>query len=199
MEKISINLLPLELRTKSKAEISHSLVVKLSVGVLVFSIIISALALSWSVIQSQQLKKTGQEYQSIISKIKANEKKEGLITLLKNRLALISQISEKESEQTSAFNLVNSLIPQNVQALNLKIDKSGSVEINCFSNNLQDVKILIDNLTDSSQTEGKITSAKIVNFTKNSSGYIFEIELSFNSKGKTPAATNIPLPNKNDG
>lgn len=195
MEKISINLLPLELRTQTKADIKKRLIVKLSVGILVFSIIVSALVLSWNIIQGQQLKTTSEKYQNLITKVKSNEKKEGQVFLLKKRLEFINQISQKESTQISAFNLVNNLVPPNVQLLNLAVKKNGSVELSCVTNSSQDMKVLLDNLTDPTQTEGKIKNTKVVNFTQTQTGYTFEISLEFAAGGiGSPIAAGSPIP-----
>jgi hypothetical protein len=183
MEKISINLLPIELREKSKKNTRKNRINQASIGVLVVVIIITLSVLSWTIVLKSSLQKANSDLATITQQVQAQKEKEGLVVLLKSRLDIINKLIQKESISTQSFNLISSLLPIDIKMLNLAVDKSGKIRMTASTTSLTSMQSFFNNLTDPKKNEGKITATKVESLNKTQDGnYNFELTISYSTK-----------------
>jgi hypothetical protein len=169
---ISINLLPPELAVASKKKEKHIFFNQISIGVLILMIVITALVFGFTFAQSQAQKKSQENVATAVSQISALKPKEEVISIVKNRLGGISGVISQDSIQTKAFNLIFTLVPENMLILSFTVDKSGKVELSGETQSISALDQLFEGLTDPKKNEGKISSAKIESLNRRLGGKI---------------------------
>lgn len=190
-QQITINLLPIELKTNQKDIARKSLITKLSVLVLVLSIISAIAVLVAGFTFKVNVQNKNKQNEQLRNQIAGLGKEEGLVTTLKSRLDIINSISQKDSPQIQAFNLITILIPPGVDLDNFVVDKSGSIKISVKTDNVANLSTLFNNITNPKVHEGRIQSAKVSSLTLNSNQSITaEIELKL---GAPQAADPAPV------
>lgn len=180
MEKISINLLPIELRAESKKNTKQSLAIRVSVGILVLVIICSLGVLIWTFYLKSSLQESSDRLAKVTQVIQDQKDKEGLAVILKSRLDIITKLTQKESSQTESFNLITSLLPSDIKMLTFTVDKTGVIRLTAFTTSLPSMQTFFNNLTDPKKNEGKIISTRVESLNKNLDGnYNFELSISY--------------------
>lgn len=180
MEKISINLLPIELRAESKKNTKQSLAIRVSVGILVLVIICSLGVLIWTFYLKSSLQESSDRLAKVTQVIQDQKDKEGLAVILKSRLDIITKLTQKESSQTESFNLITSLLPSDIKMLTFTVDKAGVIRLTAFTTSLPSMQTFFNNLTDPKKNEGKIISTRVESLNKNLDGnYNFELSISY--------------------
>lgn len=160
-DKITINLLPVEL-TLSKKERSHRLLItRGSISFLVTVVVITAVILFLRIGQTVRLHSLNSKIDSSKNSIQSYKDREGLVTLLKSRLDGINSIIKLDPIQSQAFNLIISLMPEDIDIVEFKADRNGTIGLTGKTSSLYSLKTFFNNLTDSNINQGKITAVKI--------------------------------------
>lgn len=182
-DKLLINLLPLELRTKSKASRKKILIVQISVAVLILFVLITAGIFAWSLYLRTTLIKSEQKYNDLKSQIESKKDKEIAVFILKNRLDSINKIIQENNAQIQSFNLISNLQPPDLKVLNFNVDKTGSIKLSATTQSFESMQTFFNNLSDPEKNEGKISSTKVQSLNKNpASGYNFDLVISGNKE-----------------
>lgn len=161
MSKISINLLPEQLRDETIADSRRMLLTKISISFLILMLILSSAVLGFRFFQNSQKLRLNEQIKIISEKINSLKQSEELSLVLRERLSSINLISSQETPQAQAFNLISTLTPQQVSIINFSADRSGKVSLDGKTNQLSALKILFDNLTDPKKHEGRIFSSRV--------------------------------------
>ncbi len=178
MAGISVNLLPAEVRVLEKNLKKRSKLFRISAGVVLFMIILTAGIFIFRIIQGQLLTRTNQDLQSAQSQVASLKKQEGLAVYLKLRLSSIEGLKGQPSAQSQAYNLVAALIPSNMNILLLSVDKVKSVELSTQSPDSATLGKFFDNLVNPQVNQGKISKVQVDDLNKNgSSGYKVDLTI----------------------
>ena len=180
MDKISINLLPSEVLVLKKDKDRQTVILRLSVGILVLVIILTAVVFSLRIFQNKKLSDAAEQLNSYQSQIEGYKEQESLVTYLKQRLAVISPLLSQDSKQAQSYNLISALAPSDINITSLSIDKSGNMILSAVSSNTDSIKTFFDNLTDVNINQGKISAVRLENFGKNSDN-LYHLDLTINT------------------
>lgn len=181
--KFSVNLLPPEIKIDEVRKRKKVLITKLSIIMLVVMVILTSGVLAINLTKEAKLKAIKQKLEDTQVKINALKKQENLAVVLKSRLNTISSITDSETLPVQSYNLLTSLVPKQVNLLELKADKDGKISLSAQTNDLTALKELFDNLTDPKKNEGRFSNIKIESLSK---GLLETIQLnaSFNLTAK---------------
>lgn len=178
MDRISINLLPIDLKDNKKNLKKKRLLNTLSISLLGVLIIITGILVVLSLIQNKQLNSEKEALSSMGNTITSLKQKEAAVVILKKRLANVSEIMNEKYPQTDSFLLVTSLIPEDVYMQTFSTNQKNSVALQGTSNDASSLQKFFDNLTDPKINEGKIIKTVISNLNRGSTPKLgFDLEI----------------------
>jgi Tfp pilus assembly protein PilN len=165
MDRISINLLPLDLKENKKNLKQKRLINTISIGILTSLVIVSGVLVVLSILQNNQLNSEKNQLTNLENTVSSLKEKEAAVIILKKRISDISQIRNQKYPQADSFKLTTSLLPENVSIQGLSTDAAS-------------LQKFFDNLTDPKINEGKITKTVITNLNRGSSPQLgFDLEI----------------------
>lgn len=172
MDKLKINLVPLEIKEKAKKEAKQILINKISIALLGVLIMATSSILALVILQGATLNSLNTEIENEKSKVQGLKDTEAVINLLKNRLDTINKFTNKRYKQRDVFDLITSLFPEGVSIQTLQIERSPRVVVSGQTDDTQSLKTFFDNLVDPKINEGKITSVTINSLNRSQRGTI---------------------------
>lgn len=172
MDKISINLIPVQLETLKKDQAKKKILNRVSVTLLVIMIGLSSTILSLELFQRLNLSKSENDLKGIKNEISSYHDKEALIFVLKNRLTTVLSIVNRDSSQSQAYNLITSLMPSDVTLLSFSVNKGGQVALSGDTSSILSLNTFFNNLTDPVSNHGGVLGAKVENLNRVQSGKI---------------------------
>lgn len=179
MDRISINLLPLDLKENKKNVKQKRLINTISVGILASLVVVTGVLVVLSVIQNRQLTSEKNELTSLENTISSLKEKEAAVFILKKRIADVSQIKNQKFPQADSFKLTTSLLPENVLIQSFNSERANLVTVQGLSNDAASLQKFFDNLTDPKVNEGKIIKTVITNLNRGSTPQLgFDLEIS---------------------
>jgi hypothetical protein len=142
MDKVNINLLPTEVSLEQQKQAKFSKVQTISIGILLFFILLASVSVAIRIFQSQTLNKLDDEVKSLEATVEESRAKEESLVILKNRITAISQLISGSHAPTEMFNLVYGQIPVNVSITGITVDRIGNVFLSLVipdSNSLEEM------------------------------------------------------------
>ena len=124
MNKLEINLLPPELNISKKEGLRKKLVFRTSLGFLTLTILATVILFALVIAKNLQLKNETISLVNLKNKINSHKEQESLASVLRERVNSINALLKKESPEVEAYNLITTLMPPNVNLLNLSLDKN---------------------------------------------------------------------------
>jgi Tfp pilus assembly protein PilN len=178
MDRISINLLPLDLKENKKNLKQKRLINTISIGILTSLVIVSGVLVVLSILQNNQLNSEKNQLTNLENTVSSLKEKEAAVIILKKRISDISQIRNQKYPQADSFKLTTSLLPENVSIQSFNSEKANMVTVQGLSNDAASLQKFFDNLTDPKINEGKITKTVITNLNRGSSPQLgFDLEI----------------------
>lgn len=178
MDRISINLLPLDLKENKQLLHKKKLVNTISIGFLSLLIALSTALIVISVIQKKQLDSESDSLNKVEATLNSFKEKEAAVIILKKRLAVVSEIINQKYPQTDSFLLINSLLPPETNMQTFSIKQENIVNLQGISDNASSLQQFFDNLTDPKINEGKVTKTVISNLNRGSNPKLgFDLEI----------------------
>lgn len=178
MDKLKLNLIPLELKEQAKKEAKRSLVVRISLGLLGLLILITFGVLAAAILQGLELSKINAQLDQHKTEVASLKDKEAVISFLKNRIDAINTFTNNRYKQAEILELVERQFPGGVNLVALHIDKSTKVLVQAQTSDTKLLKQFIDTLTDPQNQEGKIASVSAQNVNLSQDGKInFDLQL----------------------
>lgn len=185
MDRLSINLLPPELKLNKKKQHKKNLIIRISVGILMLMILITSGLLSVSIYQKSQLEVESTALEKLKSQLGSYREQEVIAFLLRNRLSGITQAENKQFPQTQAFNLLTGITPLDVSIYAFKVDRSDKVNIQGQTNNTQALGELFINLTDPKVNVGKVSKVNLNSLNKSGADlYRFDLNVQVSNLNK---------------
>lgn len=169
MDRISINLLPLNLKENKHLLYKKKLVSAASIGFLGLLVVFSIVLIALSVIQNRQLESETASLAKAQLTLSSFKEKEAAVIILKKRLDSISQIMKQKYPQTDSFLLIDSLLPPETTIQSFRVDQTNIVNLQGSSETASSLQQFFDNLTDPKINEGKVIKTVISNLNRGSS------------------------------
>lgn len=148
MNNISINLLPPETTLNLKHQNKFKVIQRISTAALLIMVFLASVTVPLRIMQDKNFQNIDAAAKSQVETIEALRTKEISLTVLKNRLSLITKVSNDPHTQTIAYNLVNNLT-SNFSVGSLQIDKNGSAAITVNFTDANSLGIFLNNVTNS--------------------------------------------------
>lgn len=178
MDRISLNLLPLDLKENKLFEQKKRLINRLSVLLLSTLVVITLGLVVVSVFQKNQIDAESNKLASYERTLGSLAEREAALLLLKQRLASIVQIQNLKYPQTDSFLLISALIPEKTTIQAFSVDQANKITLSGYSENAASLQLFFDNLTNPQMNEGKITKTTIVNLNRgNAPRMLFELDI----------------------
>lgn len=159
--KISINLLPEDVKIQEIETLRKNNLNLIGVFIIIVFIIITSILLVLRALQSTQLGKIDNDLNNSNSTIITLQEKQNLLTSLKSRIASITTISKQESKQTTGFNLITEIKPKPVSLQFLALDKVGAIALSADSTQIDSIAELFDKLTDPNSNENRVAKVDL--------------------------------------
>lgn len=170
MQKISINLLPVEFKIIQQSEQRFLKIQTISIAVLLLFIFLATTTVALGYIQSQDVKNAQVNLDSAESAVSGLKSKESSLVALKNRINSISEVKKDPSKQRIMYSLVDGLIPANVNVSSLSVDKSGDVVIAAVFSDIQSFDSFTQDLVNRNKNQDKIKEVDIDSLSRSRNG-----------------------------
>lgn len=170
MNKLSINLLPIEFREQDLKAAKFYKIQIIGVAVILLMVFLSSSTVALRILQSQNISRIQKELTLSEQKVAGLKNTEGLLSLLKNRLTTINQILGSFSKQTQMYNLVTKLLPPSVAVSSISVGKNGEALILVTAPNGDSLDELIGNLTSRETNEDKVSQVSLENVNRGRDG-----------------------------
>ena len=191
MDKFTINLLPQQIQLDAALVKRKSKLIKISIAFLVLLIVITASALFFSIVQQQDIKNVDNKISQSTVAIGTYKEKEGLVTLLKDRLETIKTVNKKEYLVGSIYLLFSSLVPEDIKLSQLGVSRDNAVGANGSTVSTASLRLLFNNLIDPQKVANKFGPISIDSLSKGEKGISFTLKT---KSSTTTSSTNGPLP-----
>lgn len=169
MDKLSINLLPLELLAKQRQSGKVILINRISIGLLLALILLTSVLIALRLLQGNGLKDLNDNLALIEGRIQELKDKEIYVLALKYRLGSIEKLSQ-DPKKVAVFNLIISLSPQDVTISQVNVDKTSTVSLTLSSFSLEAIDQLIKNLARKEMTSDLISRLDLESFARGKDG-----------------------------
>ena len=166
MDRISINLLPSDLKENSQIKKKKKLINLISIFFLSGLIVLTLGLIIFSVLQNKKLTEEKLAVKNLENSLTNLKETEAAVVILKKRLSIISSIMNQPSPQTDSFLIITGLMPENLEVQTINIDQPNIVNIQGFAPNAETMQKFLDNLTDPTINEGKIAKTAISNLNR---------------------------------
>lgn len=170
MTKISINLLPSEVRTKELKKEKFYKIQFIGIMIVLTVVFLTSLTVALRILQSRNMESHKAELTKAENKVVALRDTQVSLVLLKNRLGIIKQYLGIASNQSSMYRLIDELIPTSVAVNTIAVDRSGFVTFQAFTPDAAIVENLINNLSMKESNEGRITQVSIESVSRGRDG-----------------------------
>lgn len=172
MDRININLLPPELKEFKNRERRKSLIVRVSVGLLALMIVLTGSLLSAVVLQNVRISNANKRLEETKNEVNSYKEAEAIAVVLRTRIDGINTLMAKEFPQAEAFNLVNSLTPDQVRIFSFSINKTNKLALQGETNSTQSLSGFFNSLIDPKFNEGRISKVVVDSLNRDRSSRI---------------------------
>lgn len=162
MGKILINLLPPELALVEKKRVKKIWIVRVTSFFMVVVIVIASAILGFGVVKSGEEHQKQQELQDIRNQVSSLNNQEGYLTLLKQKLAKITNFQGNDFKRITSLNFISSTTPAGISLLTLSVDKNGQIKLGAKSTDSDSLNNFLTSLSDDK------TAVKVSKITVNS-------------------------------
>ncbi len=159
--KISINLLPPEVRAQEKKKAKFYMIQVIGVVVTLVMIFLSSLTVALRILQNRNIASYKVRLASAEQKVSNLKSAEESLFLLKNRLAVIGANLGVSSKQSAIFILIDKLIPVSVAVSAINVETSGEVTLTVLVPDSEILDALVNNLTTKENNEGNISKVSV--------------------------------------
>lgn len=175
MPKITINLLPDELKILEKEKTRKALITKIIIIIIITVIIVALITFVQSLLKKNEVVSIERDLSTAQQRVSALNAQEGYLSLLKGRLSSIKTISDIDSQVVSNYHFIFSLVPQDVTLKTIKVGKEASILLGGTANTGSAFNTFLENLTYSDKHQDKIAKINLQNLIKSQDVLSFEI------------------------
>ena len=146
MNNISINLLPPENALNLKHQKKFKVIQRISTVALLIMVFLASVTIPLRIMQDKNFQNIDAAARSQVQTIEQSRTKEIALTVLKNRISLITKVNNDPQIQTNAYNLVNE-ITSNLAIGSIQIDKNGLAAITLNFSDANSLSVFLNNMT----------------------------------------------------
>ncbi len=165
MDKLSINLLPVELEASKKKSQHKLLISKSSLAVLMTMLILTAFSLLTGIVQRLTIGRINGQIEQQKTAVGSFSRQEALALNLRNRIDLINTVAKKEPLSSQMFNLITTLTPPGVTLAGINSSKGAQTSLIGEGTSAESVQLFFDNLSDPKKTNKKINKVHLESLT----------------------------------
>lgn len=171
MTRISINLLPPEVLAKEQKEARFYKIQAIGIVIILIMIFLTSLTLALGILQSRNISVAQANIAGTEQKISSLKDTEASLFLLKNRLTTINEYLGVPSKQSSAYRLIDRLVPPQIAVNTISIGSTGEISLMALVPDGVSLDALMTNLTTKEQNEDKISQVSIENLSRGKDGF----------------------------
>jgi hypothetical protein len=178
MSKILINLLPPEIQAERSKTHKTTLVSQISFSTIAAAIIISFAVVTLSVLATLNFQKKTEQLKNSQERVASFKDTEGLMVVLKNRVADINTLMSQDSVEGAMFIAINKITPLSIRLFTFGTEKKGSVNVAGETNDTQALDEFINGMLTIDVPSGKIAGGTVNSLNQNANGMVrFDITL----------------------
>lgn len=181
MPKIAINLLPLEFRAAELKVAKFYKIQTIGIATVLLMTFLASLTVALRVLQSQNISRIQNQLTLSEGKVSGFKNTEGSLFLLKNRITAINQYLGIPSSQTQIYKIITELLPTDVSASSISVDKGGEVLVVAIAPDASSLDNLITNLTSKESNQDKISQVSLESINRGKDG-IYRVSLKIKPK-----------------
>lgn len=170
MAKISINLLPPEIRTEELKQAKFYKIQFVGVAIILTMTFLSSLTVALRILQSRNITEAQASLKFAEQQVTDLKTTQASLLLLKSRLTVIDQYFGQTTLSSSMYKLLDKLIPPSTTINAVSIDKSGQVVFLALVPDSIALDTLMNNLTKEESNEGKISQVTVENLNRGRDG-----------------------------
>lgn len=159
--KISINLLPPEVRAEKLKQAKYYKIQTLGIIVILVLVFLTSLTLAMRVLQSRNIVEAQARANEVQQRVSDLKNTQASLILLSDRLKTINQYFGVSSKQSEMYKLIDKLIPPSVAINAITIDNASEAVFLALVPDSTTLDNLINSLTTKESNEGKISQVSI--------------------------------------
>lgn len=191
MQKILINLLPIEVKASQIKEKKFFKIQAISIACILVLAFFASATVALGVLQSQKVKNTQDDLAVVESQVTTFQQAESSLTALKDRLTQIEKLQGDPSIQRTLYTLINAITPLGITIQTVSIDANGVINLSVTGANGQAVDTYLNDLLSSEKNENKIKIISIQNLVRTKDGS-FRMNLLIETKPKSTEIVEVP-------
>lgn len=169
--KITINLIPPEIQETELKKANFYKIQYVGIATVLMMVFLASLTGALRILQSRSVTAVQAKLTQTEQRVSDLKNTQASLLLLKNRLAVISKYWGVPSEQSSAYQLINTLIPPSVVINSIIVDRSGGVALLALAPDSVVLDNLVSSLTAKENNEGKISKVSIESLNRGRDGF----------------------------
>lgn len=169
--KITINLIPPEIQETELKKANFYKIQYIGIATVLIMVFLASLTGTLRILQNRNVTEVQArltQTEQVVSDLKNTQ---ASLLLLKDRLAVISKYWGVPSEQSSAYQLINKLIPSSIVINSIIVDRSGEVTLLASAPDSSVLDNLMSNFTAKENNDGKISKVSIESFNRGRDGF----------------------------
>lgn len=170
MQKIVIDLLPVEFKAEELKKTRFYKIQILGLAIILFTTFLASLTIALRLLQNQQITQMQTKIREAEQKVSNLKTTQASLLLLKNRLATIDKYLETPSKQAQMYNLIEKLLPASVFINTISVDQSGNALVLASLPDGGSLDYLIENLISKETNEDKIKGVSIESLSRGRDG-----------------------------
>lgn len=170
MEKISINLLPVEVTKAQLTQSKYYKITSISVFITLAMFFLASTAIALRILQNKNIQEAQFSLQAAEDKVTSYKGAETSLVILKNRLDNIDQLQSVPSKQRAIYNLVSNLIPGAITINAVSVDSSGNLELALITKDSVILNNLLEDFVNGDKNQGLIVSVEVESLTRDRDG-----------------------------
>lgn len=170
MEKISINLLPLEYATEEIKKAKFYKVQLLGVVAILMVVFFASLTVALRILQSKNLREVQATLSQEEEKVTLLKDRQAALFVIKNRLSTVNQYLGVTSKQVSTYNMLNQLLPPQLAISSLSVNRSGDAFVVAMASDYLTLDNLVSSLVSKDERSKKISQMSIDTLTRGRDG-----------------------------
>lgn len=170
MEKISINLLPVEFTQEEVKKSKFYKVQAISISIILILIFLSILTISLRIFQSNRIKIAQLEVAEAENRVTSKSLRQAQLLLLKNRLSAIQNYLGVSSKQAEMYTLVHNLLPSALDISSVSVGREGGVLVSALATDANTLDRIFTDLLNKEKNENKISKVSIESLNRGRDG-----------------------------
>lgn len=170
MAKISINLLPVEVRLKELKRAKFYKIQFIGVALILCLLFLTSLTFALQILQNRNVGFYKARLTLAEEKVSNFKDTQASLVVLKDRITVIDKYLGVPSKQSEMYLLINKLVPQSVEINAITVSKEGEVSFLALAPDFVSLDTLVNNLSLSEKNDEKISQVSIESLGRSKDG-----------------------------